>query len=51
MKKITITNVENGFIVEVTSEGLQSLFDRRETFVAKSENELVELVKKYAGNA
>lgn len=45
MKEITITKVENGYVVVVAYTGNQSLFDSTTTYVANDKQELLDLLK------
>jgi hypothetical protein len=45
MKVILIKKVENGFIVDITYEGHQSIYEQEATYIANDKTELLKLVE------
>jgi len=45
MKRITIDKVTNGYLVNITNEGNQTLYDKAESFIAADIDELIKIIK------
>lgn len=45
MKKILIEKVSNGYLVTVSNEGVQSLFDSTKQYIAADVEEVLQIVK------
>ena len=45
MKEINIEFVDNGFVIRVTSNGVQSIYDNTKVYVAKDKDELIKKLK------
>ena len=48
MDKIEITKVKNGYLIQVTKPGVQSLFDKAEVFVANDKESLLKIISEQA---
>lgn len=46
MKEIKIVKVDNGFVIYVTKQGNQTLNDQREVFIAKSKEEIFDILER-----
>lgn len=46
MKKIEIIKVDNGYIVQITYEGVQSIYEQETSKVAKTKHEVIGMLEK-----
>lgn len=44
MEKIEISKVKNGYLIQVTKPGVQSIFEKAEVFVANDKEALLEII-------
>lgn len=48
MQEVKITKADNGFVIQIISDGIQTLDDRREIFVAKDKEEVFAVLEEEA---
>lgn len=46
MKKIEVVAVENGYVISVTTEGVQTIYEQEHSLVAKTKEGVMEIIEK-----